>query len=173
MWADRRKRRGETRQKLLPHQTKSEAAETFSRSVEEAGRTTNADRLPEPGAATQHAKGPGAGARRILIRCSGIVFRIVPVTTPFPHIPAHVVQTKSRLCGLSPVANRVVAPARIAYSNCASVGSRCGVRSPLNRLPRRTFSWTTNVHKSTLLVRVRKILAGGKNSGIATKAPRR
>ena len=89
--------RKDSGKKLLQHQTKSAVAATAFRSGVAAVRTTNDARNAAPGAATQHAKRPGAGARRVLIRCSCIVSRIVPVTTPLDRISVHIIQPESIL----------------------------------------------------------------------------
>jgi hypothetical protein len=84
--------RKDSGKKLLQHQTKSVVVQAVLRRVVEAVRTTNVVRFQARGAATQHAKRPGAWTARIPERGRGVI--AFPVAAPFPHIAVHVAQTE-------------------------------------------------------------------------------
>ena len=84
-----------TRTQALTHaqHAKSGVVVTVRRRVVEAERGPTVGRAVAPTAATQHAVGAGRWAFRVPWGRLVVVSRIVPIGTPLPYIPVHVVQS--------------------------------------------------------------------------------
>jgi hypothetical protein len=82
-----------THHSLIPHKAKTDAAVPVGRSVAEPIRGTQVLSASVPASATQNAVRPRRCASRVCPFSATIT--PIPVATPFPHIPAHVVQSQT------------------------------------------------------------------------------